>query len=65
MFNRGAVCPEIYLWDLEHLGKYFKPEGAGIENKMAALAREMTGDKVADAEAVYHGRYNKLIGKDE
>jgi hypothetical protein len=32
---------------------------------MAALAREMTGDKVADAEAVYHGRYNKLIGKDE
>jgi hypothetical protein len=30
---------------------------------MAALAREKTGDKVADAEVV--GRYNKLIGKDE
>ncbi|KAL7511768.1 hypothetical protein ACHAXN_012427 [Cyclotella atomus] len=59
----STVCPEIYLWDLEHLGKYFKPEGVGIENKMAALAREKTGDKVADAEVV--GRYNKLIGKDE
>jgi 6-phosphofructokinase 1 len=63
--NRGVTQEDVYLWDLEHLGKYFKSEGDGIENTMAALAREKTGDKDADAEAAHRAKYNKLIGKDE
>lgn len=60
---RDATSDDVYLWDLEHLGKYFKSEGTGIENKMFALAREKTGDRAADIEAEHRAKYNKLIGK--
>eukprot|EP00956_Cyclotella_meneghiniana_P032193 scaffold87397_cov70-Cyclotella_meneghiniana.AAC.4 len=61
----NATSPAIYLWDLEHLGKYFKPEGAGIPNSMFALENEKTGDPKTDNEAALRARYNKVIGKDE
>jgi len=62
---RNATPIDVYLWDLEQLGKYFKPEGVGIENKMFALAREETGDVKADKEAAHRANYNKLIGINE
>ena len=55
----------VYLWDVEHLGKYFPSEGAGIENNMAALIQEKTGDAVADSDIANRAKYNKLIGKHE
>eukprot|EP00804_Cyclotella_cryptica_P004847 CCRYP_004923-RC/>CCRYP_004923-RC protein AED:0.07 eAED:0.07 QI:169/1/1/1/0.85/0.62/8/4091/469 len=56
---------DVYLWDLEQLGKYFKPEGDGIQNKMFALTREEDGDVKTDKEPGHHANYNKLIGKNE
>eukprot|EP00985_Skeletonema_marinoi_P015961 scaffold8430_cov122-Skeletonema_marinoi.AAC.3 len=47
----GFQSDNVYLQDLEHLGKYFASEGEGIKNLM-----ELGG---------HHAEYNKLIGPEE
>lgn len=63
--NRGLTDNDVYLWDVEHLGKYFPSEGEGIENNMAALTRDKSGDKVTDEDLARRAQYNKLIGEHE
>lgn len=50
----GVQSDDVYLQDLEHLGKYFAPEGDGIENMMADERLQNRG-----------ANYNKLIGAKE
>lgn len=51
----------VYLWELEHLGKYFPSEGKGIENIMSALSVAGKNDSHGDSRA----RYNVLVGDQE
>lgn len=61
IFASDVETDGVYLWELEHLGKYFPSEGKGIENIMSALSVAGKKDSHGDSRA----RYNVLVGDQE